>query len=322
MKRLFVAVLIAVGTFMLPGIAASAPVAIGKAEAVHGTAFVVRNGEHLVLDLGEVIFPMDAIVTADSGRVMLTLDDGSRLFIAGNSQVGIADYSVEYGYRMSGGFNALRGKVRFVVQKVDGLDASFTVQTKSARIEVTGTDFTVNEPMGMTPTQILLRSGQVVATTAKEKGFIMKPGQLAQFISNGEIKVRNITPNEIASIDAPFEIPTGKPVVEAAKFEKKAHSGTVDMGAEAKQSIGSKKINTPKINTPKINTPKINTPKINTPKINEPKINAPKINEPKINEPKINEPKINEPKINEPKINEPKIHVPKVKAPKIHGPKL
>ena len=296
MKRLCLALIIGVTSFVLPGTANSSSLSIGKTEIVHGTVFVVRDGEHQTLGLDETIYPLDTIVTADSGRVKLMLDDGSALFVAGNSQVGIEHYSIEYGYRMSGGFNALRGKVRFVVQKVDGLDASFTVRTKSARIEVTGTDFTVDEPMGLAPTQILLRSGTIVATTVKEKGFVMKPGQFAKIISNGEVKVRNIKLDEIASIDAPFELPDGKSVVKESRFEKKPHSVAVGRDVKVDRS------NAPKINAPKINAPKINAPKINAPKINAPKINAPKINAPKINAPKIKEPKIKEPKIHGPKI--------------------
>jgi len=274
---------------------------MGKSEIVHGTVFVVRNGEHQALGPGEAIYPMDTIVTADSGRAKLLLDDGSVLFVAGNSQVAVADYTVQYGYRMSGRFNALRGKVRFVVQKVEGLDASFTVQTKSARIEVTGTDFTVDEPMGITPTRILLRSGQIVAATAKEKAFVMKPGQLAQIISNGEISVRNIKPKEITSIDALFEFTAEEPAAERSTIDKSPHSGVVDSGVKMNQS---------------------NAPKVNAPKVNAPKVNAPKVNAPKVNAPKVNAPKVNAPKVNAPEVNAPKVHAPRVKPPKIHGPKL
>ncbi len=291
MKRLCLVLMIGMASFVLPGEAISSSVSVAKTEIVHGTVFVVRNGEHRALGLGEAVFPLDTIVTADSGRVKLLLDDGSALFVAGNSQVGVEHYVTKYGYRISGGFNALRGRVRFVVQKVEGLDASFTVQTKSARIEVTGTDFTVVEPMGTAPTQILLRSGQIVAATVKEKGFVMKPGQLAQIISNGEVAVRKVTPKEIASMDAPFEPSTGKPVAGTSKFAGKPHSGTVGTGVKADRT------NAPKVNAPKVNAPKVNAPKVNAPKVNAPKVNAPKVNTPKVNTPKVNTPKVKPPKI-------------------------
>ncbi|HKI60507.1 MAG TPA: hypothetical protein VKA23_05685, partial [Mariprofundaceae bacterium] len=84
MKRVCLALIMGVVIFVLPGSsAASSPVTMGKSEIVHGTVFVVRNGEHQALGPGEAIYPMDTIVTADSGRAKLLLDDGSVLFVAG-----------------------------------------------------------------------------------------------------------------------------------------------------------------------------------------------------------------------------------------------
>ena len=261
MKRAYLALLIGLTLFILPGMAFSSPVSIGKTEIVKGSVYVVRNGEHQVLGLGEDLYPLDTVVTADSGRVKLLFDDGSAVFVTANSQIGIEHYSVKYGYRISGGFNALRGKVRFIVEKVEGLDAAFSVQTKLANIEVTGTDFTIVEPTGTLPTQVLLHSGQIIAKTKKEKGYVVKPGQIARIISNGAISVRDFTPNDIASLDVPVDLPEGKTLPEKSAFDQKTH------GTAASPDVKVKPSNAVKANAPKVNAPKVNAPKVKPPKI-------------------------------------------------------
>jgi hypothetical protein len=158
----------------------------------------------------------------------------------------------------------LRGKVRFVVAKVGGLDASFSVRTKSATISTKGTDFTVIEPKGFYPTQVMLHSGQIVAD-AKKGSHVMKPGTLVLISAGGQTYVRKITHQDINTLGVPV----------------KAFGG---------------KIHAPKVEPPKIHAPKVKPPKIHAPKVKPPKIHAPKVEPPKIHAPKVKPPKIHAPK--------------------------
>ena len=259
-KKPCFAVLIAVITFSVPGIAAPTLTVVGHADYVNGSPFVIRDGNPVALRAGEPVYPTDKIVTGDSGRVKLSMNDGSMVYIARKSQISIDHYTVKYGYRTSGTFDALRGKVRFVVAEVGGLDASFSVRTKSATISAKGTDFTVNEPKGFYPTQVMLHSGQIVAD-AKKGSHVMKPGTLILISAGGQTYVRKITHQDINTLGVPV----------------KGFGG---------------KIHAPKVKPPKIHVPKVKLPKIN---IRPPKINIrpPKIN---IHPPKIKPPKVKPPK--------------------------
>jgi len=181
-----------IGTALLatPGRGDASALSVGKAEVTKGSVYVVRDGQRQPLGLNEPVFLQDSLVTTGSGRAKILFDDGSTVFVGADSHVNIGHYSVKYGYRISAHFDVVRGKFRFLVKSVEDLDANFSVKTKSAKIEVTGTDFTVFEPMGRSPTETFLRSGKVVVRTIKERAFMMEPGQIARFISNGEVIVR------------------------------------------------------------------------------------------------------------------------------------
>jgi hypothetical protein len=205
MKTLYFTILMAVITFSAPGIAAPALTAVGHADYVNGSTSVIRDGESIALRPGEPVYSSDKIVTGDSGRVKLSMNDGSTVYLASKSRISIDHYTVKNGSRVSGLFNTLWGKVRFVVAKVQSINASFSVQTKTATIGVKGTDFTVIEPQGAGPTQVMLHSGKIVADAKRGGSHLMKPGTLARITTDGRINIRRITPQDINILGVPVK---------------------------------------------------------------------------------------------------------------------
>ncbi|MES0371144.1 MAG: FecR family protein [Mariprofundaceae bacterium] len=295
MKKLHFAVLVAAITFALPCSAEPALTAVGHVQYVTGSTYVIRNAETIALKLNDAVYSSDEILTADSGRLKLSMNDGSRILIARNSQVSIDHYVTKYGYRISGLFNTLKGKIRFIIAKVKGLDAHFSVQTKSAIIGVKGTDFTVIEPMGTAPTQVMLHSGKIVADSKRGDSHVMKPGTIARIISNGEIIVRGITPQDLSDLGVPVDIFGGKSGVAGVRGHSTSMSDGVEAGSKVNRSSQAKAVS-PKPASPKVASPKITPPKVKPPKVKPPKVKPPKVKPPKVKPPKVKPPKVKPPR--------------------------
>ncbi|MDX8401213.1 MAG: FecR domain-containing protein, partial [Mariprofundaceae bacterium] len=129
-----------------PGMAWAAGYA-GKVVYAQGDVRIERGAMTLSVKSGMRIRARDVIVTGVRARVKVRLRDGSKIYVGQRSRLNIARYEVSGpGRLLSGVFEQLWGKVRYVVARLASPGAHFGVHTTTAVIGVRGTEFTVQVP--------------------------------------------------------------------------------------------------------------------------------------------------------------------------------
>jgi len=216
--------------------AAFADSAVGKVTYIDGKVQVLRSDTPQPLALDAPLFSSDVVITDDSGRVKISMIEGSVVFVGRKSRLSIDEYVVEKGELTSGTFNMLWGKVRFAVTKLRAPGASFNVNTSTATLGVRGTVLTVTVPKPKKlpvnvpktykppklPTTVLLLQGVVVVKSVNGMQKVMKPGTVAEIDKSGLISVRKAKPAEmppgaINMPDAPGAMPL-KPAMPAGSI--------------------------------------------------------------------------------------------------------
>ena len=215
-------IIIALVLMVLPVIA-EAGVA-GQANYISGDVWVMRDSIKTRLGLNDQVMSGDVVLTDLSGRAKLVMQDKSVIYVGRKSRITIDRYETKNGNLLSGSFNMLWGKVRFLVTKLNNRSSEFSVRTKTATIGVRGTEFAVLvEPpragvpfkpdiklpdMPDTPTTVMLFSGAVVGkpTISIRPGRVtpptlIKPGKMARFGTDGSVKMRPIKKPDIKKLD-------------------------------------------------------------------------------------------------------------------------
>jgi hypothetical protein len=95
------------------------PDSIGKVQKIVGTVAVLRNGVSVALNVGDVVYKSDVIVTGADSKVGLTFPDGTALQLLANTRMALN----EYGYDASSTsnqtlFTLVEGTFGFVAGKV------------------------------------------------------------------------------------------------------------------------------------------------------------------------------------------------------------
>jgi len=216
--------LIALGltiTFFFPQASKAANHSVaGNITYVSGDVVVLRGDNEEPLVKNQLVFSSDTIITGKFGRVRLSMRDGSTISIGRLSRISISDFHVKNRSLMSGLFNMLWGKARFVVSHLKLANASFSVKTSTAVLGVRGTSFIVSldmpenvighlnarqirpDPM---PTTTLLNEGRLAVKALPKGGeILLKAGQLAVVGKDGKIKIRPFTPQELKLLDMEF----------------------------------------------------------------------------------------------------------------------
>jgi len=174
-----------------------------------GEAWLLRGKAMRPVPVDTKVYPGDVVVTKRTGRVRLSMRDGSIIYVGGRSRIAIRDYALKKFRLMHGSFRLLWGKARFYVTKLLGDAAGFEVETKTATIGVRGTQFAVIYPRVGVPTdadiaapssidvkpattQVMLFEGAVVARDVKGTEHVIKPGTLASIQASGRVFVRPI----------------------------------------------------------------------------------------------------------------------------------
>jgi len=120
---------------------ASAQQAAGSIKAIAGAAFVVRGGQQIAASVGQDIYRDDTIKTTADGRVGLTLKDGTRLSLGGNTEVQLNAfaYSPAEG-RLALALRVARGVATYISGRIAALaPGSVKVETPTSVIAVRGT---------------------------------------------------------------------------------------------------------------------------------------------------------------------------------------
>ncbi len=217
-KQIFFPVFLLLGLFLIADEAIADTVA-GRVTYQAGESWAVSEGKNRTLAVGDTVSPGEVIVTGEAGRVRLDMEDGSRVFVGSRSRIEIKDYKVENGNLVSGLFDMLWGKTRFLVSKLRSKSSTFSVNTTTAVIGVRGTEFSVVVPrpdklpvkqvlqyrpnikLPPKPTQLMLFEGSVMGKSYKGRRQLIKPGQLADFKLNGVIQARKILKSDIRKLE-------------------------------------------------------------------------------------------------------------------------
>ena len=178
----------------------------GNVEYLRGEAWVERSGEKILLNQGDTVDAGDVVVTTQSGRVKLHMQDESKVFVGSRSRITIDNYEMRKGSLFSGSFNMLWGKVRFLVTKLNIGSSSFSVRTKTATIGVRGTQFAImldkpTKPQQLVPTTIMLFEGAVVAKSIKGQITNIQPGTIVRMKPNGAVLSRRIEKHDLRALD-------------------------------------------------------------------------------------------------------------------------
>lgn len=105
------------------------------------------------LTAGDPVFKGDTLLTGETGKVSIELADGSRITLTVNTRLTINEsvYNPEQLKTRTSFISLLKGKARFFVRKLAGMDSSdFKVKTRTAVIGVRGSDFAVEIAAGLT----------------------------------------------------------------------------------------------------------------------------------------------------------------------------
>jgi len=199
---------------LLPQLAESADQSVaGSVAYVSGEATLLRGSEQLPLAFDQLVLASDSIVTGESGRVRLSMRDGTTIYVGRMSRINLTEYRVRSGSMVSGLISMLWGKARFVVSHLKSAESSFAVKTSTAVLGVRGTDYGISiEPPSNArtdslklevtpsrePTTVFLKDGSVSVQPVTRGGeILLKPGQVATVGTDGKVFVRRYTPQEL-----------------------------------------------------------------------------------------------------------------------------
>lgn len=113
----------------------------GRIKIVSGSAFIVRQGQALPAQLGQVVFEGDGLRTAADGRIGVTLNDDTRVSVGPGSEIRLDRflYSPAEG-RLGFVLAIVRGVVAYVSGRIAKLSPeSIRLETPSATVGVRGT---------------------------------------------------------------------------------------------------------------------------------------------------------------------------------------
>ncbi|RME41627.1 MAG: hypothetical protein D6794_00305, partial [Deltaproteobacteria bacterium] len=199
----------------------------GRVSYVAGQVFVERNGDRLAASADMRLYEHDVLVTETGGRAKVRLRDGSVLYVGQRSRLNIARYRMSGSRLLTGLFEQLWGRVRYVVAKLASDRSSFNVHTTTAVIGVRGTEFTVLvqppaqiQPIrgylplerlkarvpsaAQAPVSVALFSGKISLRTGQRQT-LLKPGRLAIIQKPGALAIRRIRSGQVKQLKDVFQ---------------------------------------------------------------------------------------------------------------------
>jgi len=119
---------------------------------------VERNSQTAPLKLQDAVIWGDLVRTQNTGRVRITLQDGSFLNVGARSEMRVVKHDPQ---SQQTAIELSAGKVRSQVQKISRQGGSFEVTTQTAVIGVVGTDFIVDSDRDRKKTTVWCIEGSV-----------------------------------------------------------------------------------------------------------------------------------------------------------------
>lgn len=113
----------------------------GTIKTVTGAGFVVRAGQELRATVGQPVYEADTLKTASDGRLGITLKDGTRLSLAGDTEVQLNSFAYAPAEGKLGiALKMLRGAAAYISGRIASLaPASVKIETPTSVIGVRGT---------------------------------------------------------------------------------------------------------------------------------------------------------------------------------------
>jgi len=119
---------------------------------------VVRNSQTAPLKLQDAVIWNDLVRTQNTGRVRITLQDGSLLNVGARSEMRVTKHDPQ---SQQTSIELQAGKLRSQVQKISKQGGTFEVTTQTAVIGVVGTDFIVDSDRDRKRTTVWCIEGSV-----------------------------------------------------------------------------------------------------------------------------------------------------------------
>ena len=125
---------------------AQQPTPAGRIKVAAGSVFIVRQGQAMPAQVGQVVFEADGLRTAADGRIGVTLNDDTRVSLGPNSEVRLDRFL----------YAPAEGRLGFVLKVISGIVAyvsgriaklspdSIRLETPSAVVGVRGTRLAIS----------------------------------------------------------------------------------------------------------------------------------------------------------------------------------
>jgi len=125
---------------------AQQPAPAGRIKVAAGSVFIVRQGQAIPAQVGQVVFEADGLRTAADGRIGVTLNDDTRVSLGPSSEVRLDRFL----------YAPAEGRLGFVLKVVSGIVAyvsgriaklspdSIRLETPSAVVGVRGTRLAIS----------------------------------------------------------------------------------------------------------------------------------------------------------------------------------
>jgi len=122
------------------------PPPAGRIKIAVGSAFVVRQGQSIAAQVGQLVYEADGLKTAADGRIGVTLNDDTRVSLGPNSEIRLDRFL----------YAPAEGRLGFVLRVVSGIVAyvsgriaklspdSIRLETPSAVVGVRGTRLAIS----------------------------------------------------------------------------------------------------------------------------------------------------------------------------------
>jgi hypothetical protein len=122
------------------------PQPVGRIKVASGAAFIVRQGQSIPAQIGQVVFEADGLRTQGDGRIGVTLNDETRVSLGPGSEVRLDQFR----------YAPAEGRLGFVLKIVQGIVAyvsgriaklspdSIRLETPSAVVGVRGTRLAIS----------------------------------------------------------------------------------------------------------------------------------------------------------------------------------
>jgi len=122
------------------------PPPAGRIKVTSGSAFIVRQGQEIPAQIGQLVFEGDGLRTAGDGRIGATLNDETRVSLGPNSEIRLDQFQYS---PADGRLGFVLGIVRGIVAYVSGRIAklapdSIRLETPSAIVGIRGTRMAIS----------------------------------------------------------------------------------------------------------------------------------------------------------------------------------